>query len=171
MTGGHPGADRADVGAKRIEPRMQLDAALVRLLHGEGEGIIEWPRRGAHPAGKDFRPRLVGRSIEGVAARPDLEDDCIELEEHREIEQRQQFGFLLFGGEARPRWPVDVLHCGHPQPAKFADWLRRIEVRRQIDRRGAGGGATGDPERDLLPYLPDHWQKRLATAAGLNSSF
>ena len=170
MTGGHCGVGRADAGAKRIEPSVQLDPALVRLFHREGERIIEWPRRGAHPARKDFRPRLVGRSIEGVAARPNLQDDRIELEQHREIEQRQQFGFLLFGGEAGLRWPVDVLHCGHPEPAKFADWLRWLEVRRQIDRSGARGSATGDPERDLLEYLPDHWQKRLTTAVELNSS-
>src|SRR5437868_14093839 len=95
----------------------------MRLAYGDGEGVIAGID--ALPARELGRPRCEGRRIQGVAAQPNVEDDCVETNASRPIEQCDELALLLFGGESRTRGPIAV-RCGtQPCTAKFTENDRR----------------------------------------------
>src|SRR5260221_9884424 len=82
------------MGAKGIEPGMQLQATAVRLFDGESERIVERGRRPAHLPCQILRPGFERRRINGVAAWADLEDDGVEAETARLNRGSQQLPVL-----------------------------------------------------------------------------
>src|SRR6185503_6779497 len=67
-------------GAIRIEPRVQLEPALVRLLDREREWIPRRLRRAALPPGEKLRPRFVRRCVERISTRTNLKYHGVEME-------------------------------------------------------------------------------------------
>jgi hypothetical protein len=104
--------------AERVDPRMELEAARVRLLYRERERVV--PGIGALRPREQRRPRLDRRPVDGVGRRPHLQDHGIEAGARRTIENAEELGALLIGAERRPRWPVDVRDGRHPEPAHLA---------------------------------------------------
>src|SRR5215213_176387 len=106
---------------------MQLEPAFVRLLDGEREGIPRRLRRATLPSSEKYRPRFQSRREECVGPRPDLENDCVELERHGAIEDGQQLSLLIPCRQSGLRWPIDVPDGGDPDRAKLAaDWGRLL---------------------------------------------
>ena len=71
-------------GAKRIEPRMQLEAPRMRLGDRVSQRIVT--RRHALLAGEKRGPRLLPRSVERIARRTDLEKNGVQLQLRRAIQ-------------------------------------------------------------------------------------
>ena len=120
--------------AKRIEPRVQFQPALVRFLDGEGERVVKRLRRLAHLAGEALRPRLNRRGVKRVARRADLENDRVEMKLGRAVEQRNQFRLLLRDRQAGFGRPVLVRRDDrNPRAAKLTQHRRRRDGHRLID--------------------------------------
>ena len=83
------------MGAIRIEPGVQFQAAFVGLGDGEPEGVVVGGRGFAEVAGQVFGPGFDLGIVEGVAAGADLEDDRIEVECGGAVEDGEEFFFLL----------------------------------------------------------------------------
>ena len=109
-----------------IEPGVKLEAALMSLLHRQREGIVERRRRTPHLPGEILGPGLDPRSIEGISRRPHLQENGVQPQLLRTVQQRQQLGLLLLRGQAGPRRPVDVLHRRNPYPPEFPGHDRRL---------------------------------------------
>ena len=89
---------------------------------------------GLHPyerAGQVFRPRLQLGRVQRVAHRPDLEDDGVQLQVYRFVEDGQQLRLLFRHAQARSRWPVNIPDRRHPR-----------------DRVGTGSEPEGDRDTD-----------------------
>src|SRR5205823_12417896 len=85
----------------------------------------------ARLSGEELAPRFQLRRVQGVAHRPDLEDDRIQVQRLTLVEDRDQFRLLPVGGQAGLRRPVDVGDGRDPDAAELARHLR--------DRRLLGG--------------------------------
>ena len=85
-------------------------------------GIVIRLRRLPHRAGQVFRPRLDGGRINRVARRADLEQDRVEFEFSRSIQERDQFRFLPVSSEPVCRRPVDVGHRRDPDTPVFSGY-------------------------------------------------
>ena len=134
--------------AVRVEPRVQLQAALVRLLDGEGQRIVERLRRLAHRAGEILRPGLDAGGIERVAGGPDLEDDGVQLELDGPVEHGHQFRFLLLGAQRLLGGPIDVRDRRDPGAAEFPQRRRRDDAGGFVVRRARCEGCADRRQRD-----------------------
>ena len=134
----------------RIEPRVQLEAALVRFSHGKGEWIPSWFRRPTLPPRQVLRPRFETRLIERIGAGTDLENDRVEMELDGLVQDREQLRLLCPAIEIGARWPVDVANSGDPRRAQLArhrPWLRRLEREAlSAERLGANRPETGEQQ-------------------------
>ena len=67
--------------AIRVEPRVQLESALVRLLDRERERIVvRLAARGPATPVRYCGPRLVRRVVQRVGRGTNLQDDGVEIE-------------------------------------------------------------------------------------------
>src|SRR5690606_19387033 len=62
-----------------------------------------------------------------VRGGPDLEDDGVEAEIARCVEDADQLLLRLLRRQTGLRWPVDVVHRGDPDAAELAHDLRRLD--------------------------------------------
>ncbi len=145
-------------GAVRVDPRVELEPARVRLVNGELERVVPRIRRASLAAGQVLGPRLLGRKVEGVGGGADLEHDSVEAQRLGPVEERDQLGLLLGRGEAAVARPVDVGDGGDPGRAELAG---RPRQRRRVhdlaaaervggldlDRRRRRGGRDLDDRR------------------------
>src|SRR5688500_1198374 len=129
----------------RIEPRMQLQAACMRFAHGKSERIVKRFGRTALLTREILGPWLQRRLVERVASRTDVQNERIETELARSIEQTNQLDLLRIYGQARPRWPVDIGDCGNPDAAELTDYRRRSTRGRRGRNQRRGGSAAGQP--------------------------
>jgi hypothetical protein len=139
-------------GAVGVDPDVQLEAAPVRLLDPDGERVVA--RRATLDAGEVFRPGFEGGGVECVGGGADLEDDGIEAHGLRAIEERDDLGALLRGGQAAFARPVNVVDRRDPDAAELARGGRRLVGQRgRRCRRGrgrcrrGGGPAAGEEQR------------------------
>src|SRR5687767_6497359 len=138
--------------AVRIEPRMQLQTARMRFAHGKSERIVKRLGCTALLTREILRPWLERRLVERVASRTDMQNESIETELARSIEQTNQLDLLRIYGQARPRWPVDIGDCGNPDATELADYRRRsIRGRRGRNQRRRGS-AAGQPRESKGPH-------------------
>jgi len=114
--------------AERIEPRVQLQPAFVRRANRERERIKKRLRRAPLRAGEIFRPRLERRGVKRIAHRPHLEQNRVEMQLRRAVEQRKQFRFLLRHRQPGLGRPINVRHRRQPRAAKFPRRQRRHDV-------------------------------------------
>ncbi|RAO32897.1 hypothetical protein PSN13_03587 [Micromonospora saelicesensis] len=137
---GEVGAGAAGGGhrdAVRVEPGVELQVPLVRLVDQEGQWV---PARvlAAYP-GQVFRPGLVRRGPERVGGGPDLHHDGVVVQAPGQVEQLAVLGLL--GGDpvrvglGRLAGPVDVDHRRDPHGPELPFRGGRVG--------GAGGGAGG----------------------------
>ncbi len=70
----------------------------MRLVDRELERIVKRLRRLAHVAREILRPRLELRRIERVGRRPNLQDDRVEIQLDRLVENRDQLMLLPSAG-------------------------------------------------------------------------
>jgi ATP-dependent Lhr-like helicase len=119
--------------AKWIEPGMQFKTARMRFIYRKLQRIIQWFRRLAHLPGQKRRPRFPFRRVECVALRPDLENNRVELQFRRTVQNGPQLRLLLRRGQTRLRRPVQVVNRRHPRTAKLAHEVRG-NFRRTRDR-------------------------------------
>ena len=110
-------------GTVGIEPSMEFDAAFVGFFDGEAKGVPGRTRGRAHFAGEEGRPGFELRSIHGIAGRADLEDESIEAQVSGFLDESEELGASLFGGETGFAGPVDIADGGDPCAAKLA-WGR-----------------------------------------------
>src|SRR5579875_607969 len=106
------------VGTKGVEPGMKLQPTFVGFLDGKSKWVIAGVF--ALVAGEIDRPRLDRGAIEGITSGAHLKDNCIQMKLHRLVKDSNQFGLLLFCREATARWPVYIVHSGHPYSAELA---------------------------------------------------
>src|SRR5687768_18557471 len=111
--------------AVRIEPRMQLQTACMRFAHGELERIVKRLGRTALLTREILRPWLERRLVERVASWTDMQNEGIETELARSIEQTDQLDLLRIDRQARPRGPVDIGDGGNPDEIGRASWRER----------------------------------------------
>ena len=147
-------------GAEGVEPGVEFQAAGVGLGDGKSKRIERGFGRFAHLPGEVFGPGFVGRGVEGIAGRPDLEDDGVEMEGGGAVEYGDE-GLLLFGDrEAGFGGPVDVGDGGDPGAAEFAREAGGIDVggrvvfgsgdgveegkKKQAGEAAAGAGRTAE---------------------------
>src|SRR5688500_13356069 len=105
-----------------IEPRMQLQTACMRFAHGKSEGIVERFGGTALITREILGPWLERRLVERVASRTDMQDEGIETELARSIEQTDKLDLLRIDRQARPRRPVDIGDSGNPDATELADY-------------------------------------------------
>src|SRR5687768_16955523 len=133
--------------AVRIEPRVQLQSACMRFAHRKSERIVKRFGRTALLTGEILGPWLERGLVERVTSRADMQNEGIESELARSIEQTNQLDLLRIYGQARPRWPVDIGDCGNPDATELADYGRRsIRGRRGRNQRRRGSAAGQPPE-------------------------
>src|SRR3954469_24635533 len=132
-----------------IEPRMELQPALVCFRDGEFQRVIKWIRRSSHSAGEILGPRLVSGCVKCIRCRPHLEDYRIESEREGAIEHADQLVFLLLCRQPGLRWPVDVLDRRNPNAPELAPSRRRRRkhLPRCRLRLPARGVKTGEHEK------------------------
>src|SRR5687767_7978441 len=87
--------------AVRIEPRVQLQAACMRLAHGKSERIVKRFGRTALLTGEILGPRLERRLVERVTSGTDMQNEGIETELARSIEQTDQLDLLRIDRQDR----------------------------------------------------------------------
>jgi hypothetical protein len=121
----------------RVEPRVQLEVALVRLADGVRERVVAGVT--ALRTGQVLRPRLDVRRPERVGGRPDLQHDGVVVLPYGVVQPGLQLGLLRGSGQSGPRRPVDVHHRRDPARSELP--LRRRRVRRA--GRGRLGRGTG----------------------------
>src|SRR5690242_13449586 len=142
MISGGPNA-AVERRAKRIEPRMHLNPPRVCLAHHDGKGIVAWidalmPRE----LGRPGRER---RRVQRVAAQPHVEDDRVEPDRPRAVEQRDQLALLLLRRQAGTRRPVSIRGGAQPGSAEFPRNDRRED-------RAVAKGDTRHVARRALRY-------------------
>src|SRR5687768_929307 len=111
--------------AVRVEPRVELQTACMRFAHGKLERIVKRLGRTALLAREILGPRLERRLVERVAGRTHMQNEGIETELARSIEQTDQLDLLRIDRQAGPRWPVDIGDGGNPDTTELADDRRR----------------------------------------------
>ena len=79
--------------AERVEPRVELEVAPMRLRDGEGQRVVS--RVLALRAGQVLRPRLQRRRPEGVGGGPNLDDHGVVAVGDGEVVVGHQLGLLL----------------------------------------------------------------------------
>src|SRR5688500_11530650 len=122
-----------------IEPRMQLETACMRLAHGKSERIVKRLGRTALLTREILGPWLERRLVERVASWTDMQNEGIETELARSIEQTDQLDLLRIHRQAGPRGPVDIGDGGNPDTTELADDRRRS--RRGRNQRWTGSTA------------------------------
>lgn len=118
MVGRHGGVG-LQPGAEGIEPGVEFQSMRMGLAHREGQRIPEGLRSLALVSAQEFRPGFVGGIVEGVAGRPDLEEQCVQVQAGCEFDEIAELGLLLGDRETGAAWPVDVLHRRHPRGAEL----------------------------------------------------
>src|SRR5688572_25785030 len=108
--------------AVRIEPRMQLQTACMRFAHGKSERIVKRFGRTALLTREILGPWLERRLVERVASRTNMQNEGIEAELARSIQQTNQLDLLRIDRQARPRRPVDIGDSGNPDATELADY-------------------------------------------------
>ena len=152
---GLPGEHRKH-GAKRVEPRVQLDAARVRFLYGIGQRIVRRTRRLARLSGEKCRPRRVLRRIHRVAGEPDMEDQRVESDRRHVVEHRAQLGALRVRRQAGGRRPIAkpaIPDWRRPRRAKLARHRRRSF---EYSRRRNVHAERHREQRDRFPRHQPH---------------
>src|SRR5688572_18350099 len=86
-----------------------LDRELQRIVAG----------RGALATREELRPRLLLGEIERVTGGANLEENGVQLQFRRTVEERAQLRLLRGLGQTRLRWPIQVVNRRHPGPAEF----------------------------------------------------
>src|SRR6478672_8362121 len=94
--------------AVRIEPCMQLQPACMRFADGKLERIVKRFGRSSLLTAEILGPRLERGLVERVASRTHMQNECIETELARSIEQTNQLDLLRIDRQTGPRRPVDV---------------------------------------------------------------
>jgi len=74
---------------------MQFQSSLVCFFDRELQRVIKRLRRFAHRAREIFRPRFDWRSVQCIASRANLEDNRVEPQLRRTVENRQQLCSLF----------------------------------------------------------------------------
>ena len=124
-----------------VEPRVQLDAALVRFFYGIFKRVP--PGVGAAAPRQIRRPRNVRRFVKGVAHGAHLEECYVESIVFERFEQFHQGGFLLglrigacaVDGVARVVFgPVESPRCRYPRPSKFPFWGGGVHYREYCEQ-------------------------------------
>src|SRR5688500_12918027 len=131
--------------AVRIEPRVQLQAACMRFAHGKSERIVKRFGRTALLTGEILGPWLERGLVERVTSGTDMQNEGIESELARPIEQTNQLDLLRIYGQARPRRPVDIGDSGNPDATELADCRRRSTRDRRGRNQRRRGSAAGQP--------------------------
>ena len=86
-------------------------------------------------AGEIFGPWLQRGLIKRIASGPDLKQQRIKTKLASQIQDGEQFGFLLGGGKAALRGPIDVANDRYPRATKLASRRRGFYVRRNVGRK------------------------------------
>src|SRR5688572_12671467 len=133
--------------AVRIEPRMQLQTASMRFAHRELEGIVKRFGRSALFTREILGPRLERRLVKRVSSRTHMQDEGIETELARSIEETDQLGLLRIDRQTGPRGPVDIGDGGNPDTTELADDRRRSTRGRNQSRRGSTAGQPRGSKR------------------------
>lgn len=121
--------------AERIEPGVQLQPARVGRGDRERQRVVRIPRRLSRCAGEVLRPWSVVCRIDRIGRGAHLQEDRVQSQRLRAIEDADQLRLLFRGGEIAPRRPVDVAHGGDPHPANLARRHRpRMRARLQQQR-------------------------------------
>ena len=107
-------------GTVGIEPSVEFDTAFVGFFDSEAKGVPSGTRGRAHFAGEEGRPGFELRGIHGIAGRANLEDEGIEAQVSGFLDESEELGASLFGGETGFAGPVDIADGGDPCAAKFA---------------------------------------------------
>ena len=110
-----------------IEPRVQLEPTLVRLLDRERQRVPRRLRPSALPPRDVLRPRFVRRRIQRVRAGADVKHDRVHVERDHSIEDRQQLPLLLPGRQPLLRRPINIPDRRDPHGPEFPiNRLRRL---------------------------------------------
>ncbi len=145
MLGHEPGRVGLHRDAVRVEPRVQLEVAPVRLVDDEGERVVA--RVAALHAREVLRPRLERAGPERVGGRPHLHEHRIQAELLGDVEPVQELGLLRLGAQPGARGPVDVHDRGDPHRAQLA-LPRRHRVGRGTRLGGERGARRERADRD-----------------------
>src|SRR5215475_946604 len=89
----------------------------MRLAHDDGQGIVAWIHSLA--AGELRGPGRERRRIQCVATQTDVEDDRVQPNRVRAIEQRDQLALLLLRCQSWSRGPITVRGRAEPRTPKF----------------------------------------------------
>ena len=147
---GIPPQRRAAVHPVGIHPRMKFKIAAVRLLHHEGERVerpVTAPLLPGHPA----RPGVEFRRVEGVAHRPHLKEDRVEVRLAQILHQLDEVA--LEGGRVGVARKIDVLNRRHPDAAELPAF-GAVVVRQRHSGRGEFPGVTDrTPGRRVVQHL------------------
>src|SRR5207237_5873274 len=84
----------------RVEPRVQLEAALVGFRDSELQRIVPRIRRPTHSSGEILRPRLVWRCVKCVGSGSNLQNYGIQPERSCAIQNAEELVFLVMRREA-----------------------------------------------------------------------
>jgi hypothetical protein len=115
--------------AVRIEPRVQLESTLVRLLDRERQRIPRRLRPSPLPPRDVLRPRLVRRRIQRIGPRPNMKHDRVHIERDGPVENGQQLALLFPGRQPGLRRPIDIPDRRDPHRPEFpVDRRRRLRA-------------------------------------------
>ena len=112
---GHMAARMGAFGARMpravwVEPGVQLEAALVRFIHGKAQWIPPRIRGHAFRARQKLGPRLNLAGVERITLRPHLEDDGVQSAGLCAVQKPRELATRGIWREARARWPINVAH-------------------------------------------------------------
>jgi hypothetical protein len=116
------------MGAVGIEPRVQFQAARVRLGDPESQRIVVGLGGLALFAAEKIRPRFNAASVECIGLGTHLKHHGVESHVHGRIENGNGFCLLRFAVEARFGGPVDIGDSGYPDGAELAFNRRYVGV-------------------------------------------
>src|SRR4051812_24008310 len=109
MRGSNGSLANTEIGAVRIEPGVELKAALVRLFYHELEGIIERDGRFALFTRKPLAPGFVWGGVESICSRAYLDDYCIHAIAYVKVELADKISLLTFYIVLVALGPVDII--------------------------------------------------------------
>ena len=83
------------VGPVGVKPTVKLNAPRMRFFDRKLQRVPHRVWRSALLTGEVFAPRFQFRGIEGVAVRPDLEHERVQMKCMRIFNNLEQLGLLL----------------------------------------------------------------------------